>query len=135
MEITEVTKKDKHNDLKDNNLNKVRFVKFCSYPTVGGQLILEYVDSRIVGKVDEETLLGFDLDEKITRDFITLISNLTNLGTVLDLVAKAIVDEKHQDLNLLLGKRDLIFFILETKTVTKKDIGIIIQLKITKKTT
>ena len=93
-----IIKNTAHVDFNDKNLDNVRFVKVNSMPAVGEHLTAKYyVDNAISDRVNEQSLLRLDIDEKLTQDTIILNSTLTTPKTILEIPTKIYVDNKFDD--------------------------------------
>ena len=97
-----IIKNTAHVDFNDKNLDNVRFVKVNSMPAVGEHLTAKYyVDKTISDRVNEQSLLRLDPDEKLTQDTIILNSTLTTPKTILELPTKNYVDNKFNDSSII----------------------------------
>ena len=89
-------------DFNDKSLDIVRFVKVNSMPAVGEHLTAKYyVDNAISNRVNEQSLLGLDIDEKLTQDTIILNSTLTTPKTIIESPTKNYVDNKFNDPSII----------------------------------
>ena len=97
-----IIKNTAHVDFNDKNLDNVRFVKVNSMPAVGEHLTAKYyVDKAISDRVNEQSLLRLDPDEKLQQDSIILNSTLTTPKTILELPTKNYVDNKFNDPSII----------------------------------
>ena len=97
-----IIKNTAHVDFNDKNLDNVRFVKVNSMPAVGEHLTAKYhVDNAISDRVNEQSLLRLDIDEKLTQDTIILNSTLTTPKTIIELSTKNYVDNKFTDPSII----------------------------------
>ena len=97
-----IIKNTAHVDFNDKNLDNVRFVKVNSMPAVGEHLTAKYyVDKTISDRVNEQSLLRLDPDEKLEQGSIILNSALTTPKTILELPTKNYVDNKFNDSSII----------------------------------
>ena len=97
-----IIKNTAHVDFNDKNPDNVRFVKVNSMPAVGEHLTAKYyVDNAISDRVNEQSLLRLDLDEKLTQDTIILKSSITSPKTIIELPTKNYVDNKFNDPSII----------------------------------
>ena len=97
-----IIKNTAHVDFNDKNLDNVRFVKVNSMPTVGEHLTAKYyVDNAISNRVNEQSLLRLDIDEKLTQDTIILNSTLTTPKKIIELPTKNYVDNRFNDSSII----------------------------------
>ena len=97
-----IIKNTAHVDFNDKNLDNVRFVKVNSMPAVKEHLTAKYyVDKSISDRVNEQSLLRLDLDEKLTQDTIILNSTITSPKTILEIPTKNYVDSKFNDSSII----------------------------------
>ena len=97
-----IIKNTAHVDFNDKNLDNVRFVKVNSMPAVGEHLTAKYyVDKTISDRVNEQSLLRLDIDEKLTQDTIILNSTLTTPKKIIELPTKNYVDNKFNDSSII----------------------------------
>ena len=97
-----IIKNTAHVDFNDKNLDNVRFVKVNSMPAVGEHLTAKYcVDKAISDRVNEQSLLRLDPDEKLEQDSILLNSTLTSSKTIVELPTKNYVDKKFNDSSII----------------------------------
>ena len=98
-----------HVDFNDKNLDNVRFINVDSMPAVGEHLTAKYyVYHAIFHSVNESSLLGLDLYEKLKQDeqdSIVLISTLSSPKTIIEIPTKSYVDSLHQ---INWNRRDLL---------------------------
>ena len=102
-----IIKNTDHVDFNNKDLDKVRFIKVNSFPTLEEHLTPKiYVDQAISNIVDE-SLLRLDPDEKLNldeQDSIVLNSFLTIPKTIIELPTKSYVDSLHESSR---NRRDL----------------------------
>ena len=97
-----IVKNTEHIDMNDRNITNIRFLQVNQLPQIDSHLTAKlYVDSAISDRVNEQSLLRLDPDEKLEQDSIILNSTLTNPKTILELPTKNYVDNKFNDSSII----------------------------------
>ena len=91
-----------HIDLNDRNITNARFIQDNQLPQIDSHLTAKfYVDNAISDRVNEQSLLRLDPDEKLTQGSIILNSTLTSPKTIIELPTKNYVDNKFNDSSII----------------------------------
>ena len=97
-----IIKNSAHIDLNDRNITNARFLSVNQLPQIDSHLTAKlYVDNAISDRVNEDTLLRLDPDEKLERGHILLNSTLTTPKTTLEIPTKNYVDNKFNDSSII----------------------------------
>ena len=99
---TSIVKNNAHIDLKDRSITNARFIQVNHLPQIDSHLTAKlYVDNAISDGINEQSLLRFDPDEKLTQDSIILNSTSTSPKTVVELPTKNYFDNKFNDPSII----------------------------------
>ena len=111
-----IIKNTAHVDFNDKNIDNDRFIKVNSVLAAPEHLTAKYyVEEAIYNSVDESSLIGLDLDEKLKldeQDSKILNSTVTSPKTIIELTTKSVVDslkennKKRRDLSSLFDNQD-----------------------------
>ena len=97
-----IIKNTAHVDFTDENLDKVRFIKVNSFPTIEEHLTPKiYVNQAISDGVDEPSLLRLNPNEKLKQVSIILNSTSTLPRLIIEIPNKCYVDKKFNDPSII----------------------------------